>query len=121
MPGRAARSHHRSRHHQANHLANMLHEAVGEHRFVMRKRTQHRVTRNVACQHNACDTGHCQRSVGVHRGQQPMRNGRQNRRGKQRALDFRDVVHECGSALHLGAGAFMGAGNAGSATRECTS
>ena len=115
-PGSAAGSHHRGGHHQANHLANMLHGAVGKHRFVMRKRAQHRVTRNVARQHNACDTGHCQRSVGVHRGQQPMRNGRQNRRGKQRALDFRDVVHERGSALHLGAGALMGAGNAGSAT-----
>ncbi len=59
--GSAACLHHRPGHYHANHLADMLNGSCCKNRFVMGKRGQHCITRNISRQHHIDHTGHGQR------------------------------------------------------------
>ena len=92
---------------QADHLAGVLHGVAGEHRFVLDEGGQHRVTGNVGGQHDGAHAGARQRRRGIDAEQPAMRDGREDRRGMQRAARLGQVVHIGRQPLHLGARAFV--------------
>ena len=92
---------------QADHLADELHGIDGEHRLVMREGGEDLVAGNVLGEHHIAHAGHGERGACVHAVERAVRDGRENRRGVQRALDFGDVVDVGDGSRHLRAGTFM--------------
>ncbi len=105
--GGAACQLHRICHHQADHLADVLHGVKGEHRLIVRERSQQLVAWYVCRNHHTVHTGNGQRGVGMDTVQPAMCHVGKDGRAVQGALQFGKVVDVVRGTRYVGAGGFV--------------
>ena len=89
------------RHHQTQHLANVLHTLSGKNGFIMDKRGQQFVARNIVSGDNRSHTRCGEHRAQVQRHHAPPRHRAEDGRSMQRAFGQGQVVNVGCESLHM--------------------